>query len=501
MARRCNHDGAENSTKIDWNYCTNFTMSETFKLTLDRGARVPLAGQIHAALAAAIRDGRLAGGARLPSWRDLAAQLGVSRGTVRAAYERLIDEQLVIGLGAAGTRVAAQLSPQAKAAPELEAPPLPLLFQDFSRPPLVFQMGVPAEDAFPVKLWSRLAAAKAREAAALPVTYPDPRGEPVLRREIAAYLAIARGIQCAPAQVFITGGYAGALGLVLQALRLAGRRAWMEEPGFPLTRIALASGGVTPLPVPVDGEGLDVAAGLARAPDAALAVVTPGQQAPLGVALSLRRRLALLDWTAESGAWVLEDDYLSELQLSGRSPPALASLDRAGRVLHAGTFSKTISPALRLGFLVVPPDLVGRFGEVATSLALAGGLSQQLAVAAFLAEGHHLRHLRRMKRLYAQRRDLLLAHLAEATRGTAISASFSGGLAVRLALPGRAEDLRIANEALAFGLAPVPLSPWYAEGPRPRGLVLGITNLVERRLPADCARLVELAERFGGRGG
>ncbi|WP_044562234.1 PLP-dependent aminotransferase family protein [Azospirillum sp. B4] len=473
-------------------------MDTDLAIVLDRAAAVPLAAQIHGALRQAILAGQLAAGARLPSWRDLAAQLGVARGTVRVAYERLMDEQLVVGLGAAGTRVARWPVPgTATVPPPAETPPLPAFFHDFEAPPLAFQMGVPAQDAFPATLWSRILARGARAAALAPVGYPDPRGHAELRREITAYLAISRGIQCTPAQVLVTNGYAGAVNLAVRALGLEGKAAWMEEPGFPLTRMALMLAGMAPVPVPVDAQGLDVAAGAAVAPGAALAVVTPGQQAPLGMPLSLARRVALLDWARRSGAWVLEDDYLSELQLAGRAVPALAAVDHAAggeaRVLHAGTFSKTISPALRLGFLVVPATLAARFGDVAACLAPAPAAPVQRAVAAFLAEGHYLRHLRRMKRLYAARRALLL----QALDGL-LPVRATAGLSVVVSLPPGARDLDIANQALAFGMAPVPLSPWYAaQGADQAGLLLGVTNLNDRRLVADCRRLADLVARFG----
>ncbi|MEA1648936.1 PLP-dependent aminotransferase family protein [Nitrospirillum sp. BR 11164] len=477
-------------------------MDTDLSIVLDRAAATPLAAQIHGALRQAILGGRLAAGARLPSWRDLAAQLGVARGTVRVAYERLMDEQLVVGMGAAGTRVARWPVPDlAPVPPPAETLPMAAFFHDFEGTPLTFQMGVPAQDAFPYTQWSRVLARAARTAAQAPVGYPDPRGHPELRHAMAAYLAIARGIQCAPAQVLVTNGYAGALNLAVRALGLEGRAAWMEEPGFPLTRTALSLAGMRPVPVPVDAEGLDVAAGVVAAGDAALAVVTPGQQAPLGMTLSLARRVALLDWARHTGAWVLEDDYLSELQLAGRAAPALAAVDHAAggaaggnaRVLHAGTFSKTISPALRLGFLVVPASLAGHFGDVAACLSPAPAAPVQRAVAAFLAEGHYLRHLRRMKRLYAARRATLLRAL-----DGLLPVRATAGLSVVVSLPPGTRDTAIANQALAFGMAPVPLSPWYvAEGNHQAGLLLGVTNLNDRTLAADCGRLADLVARFG----
>jgi GntR family transcriptional regulator/MocR family aminotransferase len=461
-------------------------------IQLDRARRTPLAAQIYSAIREGIENGRLASGARLPSWQDLAAQLGVSRGTVRVAYERLIAEQFAIGLGPAGTRVAER--PIRSSIPNWppETPPLPDLFREFGSAPLAFQMGVPAQDAFPFKLWSRILTRQSRRAAAAPVTYPDPRGDPELRMEIAAYLGLARGIRCSPSEVIVTGGFAGALGLAIRGLQLEKKTAWIEDPAFPLTRTALGLAGMAVTAVPVDAEGLDVAAGIQAAADAALAVVTPGQQAPLGMTMSLPRRLALLAWSRRSGGWIIEDDYLSELQLEGRAAPALASLDHGGRVLHIGSFSKTISPALRLGFLVVPPELGPRFGELAACLAPAPAAAMQRAVAELLREGQYLRHLRRMKRLYAARRESLLRCLEETTSDS-IKVQATAGLAVAILLPKSASDMDIALRALQLGLAPAPLSPWYSEIRRQQGLLLCVTNLNERRLPVDCRRLLELA--------
>jgi GntR family transcriptional regulator / MocR family aminotransferase len=461
-------------------------------IQLDRAKRTPLAAQIYWAIREGIENGRLTSGARLPSWRDLAAQLGVSRGTVRVAYARLIAEQFAIGLGPAGTRVAERPSRSSVPDRSPEAPPLPDLFHEFGSAPLAFQMGVPSQDAFPFKLWSRILARETRRAAAAPVTYPDPRGDPELRKEIAAYLGLARGIRCSPSQVLVTGGFSGALGLAIQGLQLGRTGAWIEDPGFPLSRTALDLAGMAVTAVPVDAEGLDVAAGIRTAAGATLAVVTPGQQAPLGMTMSLPRRLALLAWARRNEAWIIEDDYLSELQLKGRAAPALASLDHGGRVLHIGSFSKTISPALRLGFMVVPPELCCRFGEFAACLAPAPAAAVQRAVAEFLREGCYLRHLRRMKRLYAARRETLLGCLGEMVSDS-MKVQATAGLAVVILLPEFVSDVDITLRALQFGLAPAPLSPWYVQSPRPQGLLLGVTNLNERRLPADCRRLLELA--------
>ena len=464
----------------------------TLPIDLDRAAGTPLATQIYRAVRDAIETGRLDPGAKLPSWRDMAAQLGVSRGTVRVAYQRLIDEQFAAGAGAAGTRVAERPQPSSAPLWSPDAPPLPELFHTYGTAPLPFQMGVPSQDAFPFKLWSRVLARAARRTAAAPVSYPDPRGDPQLRKEIAAYLGIARGLRCSPAQVFIAAGYAGALGLAVRALQVEGSRALIEDPSFPITRKALDLAGITVTAVPVDAEGLDVASAVRSAKDAALAIVTPGQHAPLGMTMSLTRRLALLAWARRSDAWIVEDDYLSELQLTGRAAPALASLDHGGRVVHIGSFSKTISPALRLGFVVAPIELTGRFGDVCACLAPAPALALQGAVAEFLREGHYIRHLRRMKRLYASRRQALLDGLAQ-VGAKSLKVEATAGLAVIVSITAALSDVEIAGRARSFGLAPSPLSQWCVQSPPSQGLLLGVTNLDTRRLAQHCRQLADVA--------
>src|SRR5690348_16679581 len=256
-------------------------------IQLDRVRAAPLATQIYSAIREGIENGRLAPGARLPSWQDLAAQLGVSRGTVRVAYARLIAEQFAIGLGPAGTHVAERPSRSSMPDWSPEAEPLPNLFYEFGNAPLAFQMGVPSQDAFPFKLWSRILTRETRRAATAPVAYPDPRGDPELRKEVAAYLGLARGIRCSPSQVLVTSGFSGALGLAIRGLQLGRTGAWIEDPGFPLTRAALGLAGMRVTAIPVDAEGLDVATGVQTATGVTLAVVTPGQQAPLGMTMSL----------------------------------------------------------------------------------------------------------------------------------------------------------------------------------------------------------------------
>src|SRR5262245_32873064 len=467
-------------------------MTQPFQLKLDRSAKTPLAEQIRKGIGRAIESGVLAPGARLPSWQDLAAQLGVARGTVRTAYEKLSAAQLIVASRATGTHVAER----PRAVTRSEQPPDPgsflEMYQEMTQGPAIFQMGVPATETFPATLLARIRSHAVRAEAGAPLIYPDARGELELRREIAGHLAIARGIECSPAQVIVTAGYSGGLGLALRVLGLEGQKAWTEDPGFPFTRRGLELATLSLAPIPVDAGGIDVDQGLRHVPDAKLVVVTPGQQAPLGVTLSLERRLRLLDWAAQESAWVIEDDYLSELQLKGRAAPALASLDRDGRVIHIGSFSKTISPTLRLGFLIAPISLVSRFAEVAACLAPPPGPSVQLAAAEFIREGHYLRHLRRIKRAYSAQRDALLESLQPRVEAATITPA---GLAVLLRLPDGAPDTSIVREALALRMAPAPLSIWYAQaGSRRSGLLLGIATIPNKNLARCCDRLCRIID-------
>lgn len=468
-------------------------MPKLLPLELDRAAKLPLGEQIRQGIANAIESGVLAPGARLPSWQDLAVQLGVARGTVKVAYEKLAAAQLIVASRATGTRIADR--PQA-ARPDRQPDPGSFMemYREMTAGPAIFQMGIAGQEAFPAKLMARIRARAVRDETSAAPLYPDPRGELELRREIATYLVLARGIDCSPGQIIVTGGFSAGLGLALRVLGLEGCKAWVEDPGFPFTKHGLALGRLSLVPVPVDADGIDVAYGMHHAPDAALAVVTPGQQAPLGVTMSLARRLALLDWADRADAWVIEDDYLSELQLKGRAAPALASLDRAGRVIHIGSFSKTISPALRLGFIVAPPSLVARFGEIAACLAPPPGPAAQNAIAAFMRDGHYLRHLRRAKRSYAAQRDALLKQLAPRAKSFNIT---TAGLAVSLELPRPISDVALIREILPFGLTPAPLSIWY-ESPdvAKSGLLLGIATSPIRHVARSCDRLLSVIDRF-----
>ena len=357
----------------------------------------------------------------------------------------------------------------------------------------IFQLGIPALGDLPEKLFARARSSNLLKTGSFSsLRYPDPRGEFELRREIAGYLAISRNLHRSPEQIFITSGYSAGLGLALRVLGLDGKKVWMEDPGFFVARKGLELARLSIVPVPVDAEGLNVTYGIENAADAALAVVTPGQQAPLGPTLSLKRRLQLLEWAASNDAWIIEDDYLCDLQLDGRPAPALASLGEGKRVIHIGSFSKTVSPALRLGFVVAPTELVAAFSEVTATLAPAPSPMIQLATARFMRDGHYIRRVRRLKRLYSAQRDALCKQLrlhdAEWVKA---------GLAVLLRLPDGVSDVQIVRAAKSVGMAPSPLSTWFANPSRAlSGLLLGVATAPESDLVTSCNRLFEIIDRY-----
>ncbi len=459
-------------------------------LTLQRGASRGLSEQLRQLIEQAIGEGRLQPGARLPSCRDLAAQLGVARGTVRASYDMLVDGQFLQARGAAGTFVS-PLPPLKPVSADAERQLLEGA-EEYEAPPLTFQMGIPASDAFPAKVWLRILQRQTRLQVSRPASYPDPRGSLALRQALVAYLAVARGLRCQADQIIITSGYAGAMGLIGLAMNFQGKTAWLEDPAFWVARRAVEALRVTPVAVPVDSEGLQVEAGIARAPDAAFALVTPGQQAPLGMTMSLARRHALLNWASRAQRWIIEDDYLGELQPGNRAAPSLAALDSQGRVLHIGTFSKTLTPQLRLGFMVVPPALTARFGEVCALLSPASSGLLHNAVAEFLRDGHFMRHLRRMKRVYHERLELMIAalhpHFPDLQRA---------GLAVIVRLPAGSPDQVISQQAVEWGMAPSPLSIWYQQADqRCAGLLLGAAHLPREGYACSAERLKALVDAY-----
>lgn len=489
-----------------------------FRFTIDASASAPIYRQIYERIRVAILAGHLPPGARLPSWVGLAGELGVARGTIKAAYDWLAGEGYIITQAQGGTTVNPELaralgqevrkSPSeqprhgagrsvAGATKKETVPPQQRMSDEASSfllgvRPVPLQAGVPALDAFPRALWSRLMARAAREMKAQDMVYLHPAGHAPLREMIARYLMVARGIAATPEQLFITAGFTGALDVIARALMRPGDAAWLEDPGYPRAREALRLAGARIVPVPVDGQGIMVARGPKLGSGARFAVVTPSHQSPLGMPLSLPRRIALLDWAVNAGSWIIEDDYYGEFRFGGPPVPALKSLDRWDRVIYVGTFSKALMPGLRLGYAVVPPTLLSRFEKIVAFLVPSQSFVAQAALAEFIARGHFGRHIRKMRRLYAERRTALAAAL-DRTFGDRIALSLEkSGMHLIAHLPRGTNDREIAARAAAAGLGPTALSPWLIEADRAPGLILGFANI-----PAsEATRHVKRLERI-----
>lgn len=434
--------------------------------------------QLYSTFRSAILDGGFAPGTRLPSTRALADDLGVSRTTVLQAFERLVSEGYATARSGAGTRVATSLNTTAHRrsairvegrgarAPERDprlSRAAQAMIDEFKspRPPhrmVPFALGYPAIDEFPVALWARLIGRLWRTRASEMLCFTDIRGYPPLREAIAHYVMTARGVRCTAEQVVVVNGAQHGIDLMTRVLLDPGDAAWVEEPGYRPVRAALRASGAQIVRVPVDEHGLDVREGERRAPHARLAFVTPSYQAPLGVTLSLERRLALLDWAARADAWVLEDDYNGEYRYDTDPIPAVHALDRAGRVIYIGTFSKTVAPGLRVGYLVLPPSLL----EAVTRARLASDLHtpvpEQAVLAEFLAGGHFARHIRRTRDLYRQRQENLLELAPEMTGGLLDVRPAPAGMRLLGLLP-RGVDARAVSWAAAErGVIVTPLS-------------------------------------------
>lgn len=465
--------------------------------------RTPLRLQVYRQLRAAIENGSLAPGARLPPSREHARALGVSRNTVVWALERLQAEGYVQARVGAGSYVAPDLA-ALRQPPRARITPGAALSQRGQRiagtarrwsPPLAmalpFRVGAPEVARFPFALWDRLARQIGHAERQRLAQYLDPAGHAPLREAVAQWLWVSRGVRCVAAQVLICGGSQQALDLVARLLLDPGDAVLVEDPGYPGIRAALEGHGAVVRPVAVDAEGLDIEAGAARWPGARLLVVTPTHQFPTGVRMSLKRRLAVLDWSRRTAGWVVEDDYDGEFQYGPHRLTALTSLPSAERVLYVGTFSKSLHPGLRLGFIVLPQALLPAFAAGRALVDRHAPGEAQAVLARFIEDGHLLRHLNRMRELYPQRQRALIAALAEASDGRLQLAPASQGLHLLLEVAGLRHDQPLAERALAAGVVLAPLSR-YAVASRRRGWVFGYAGHDEAALQAAARRLAPL---------
>lgn len=498
-------------------------------LALDRASGTSLQDQIVAFFRDAVLRGALKPGARLPSSRQLAAELGVARITAVEAFDRLTAEGYFVtrrgvGLFVADTVTDAYLSGlptrpsrARKTAPALDTPASPrsthapaahdsrtrgsadtALSRALETPAtdaLPLATGVPALEEFPWRDWARISARVFRDRPAAALAYGDPQGLPELRSAIADYLGAARGIVCDPDQIVVVSGSQQGIDLTARVVASPGDAAWFEEPGYGAARAALSAARLKVALVPADRDGIDVARGIADAPTARLAMVTPSYHYPLGGTLSLPRRRALLAWAHATGAWILEDDYYGEYRFAGRPQLPLYALDRHARVLYLGTFSKMLAPGLRIGYVVAPRPLVQRLTELKMATDRYTPGLMQLVLARFISEGRLAAHVRRMRTLYRERRAALLDALATHARDVLdVGEPPDAGLHVAVRLTVDVDDVAVSRELRKQGISAAPLSAYYAGATKARGFVLGFANTdgadaatAVRRL-ARCAR-------------
>ena len=476
-----------------------------------RGAAGPLYRRIYHALKSGIRAGRFGPAARLPSTRALAADLGVSRNTVMLAYEQLLAEGYIASRDRSSTCV---IGASARTAPPSSVPaegPTRIsayarrLTKDARMPPsgsyasrpgirYDFRYGRPAVDEFPREIWRRLLAARARRISRDALGYASPAGHAPLREALAEYLGRARGLSCDAAQIVVVNGSQQAIDLAARVLLDPGDGAVVEEPHYPGASVAFEAAGARLIRIAADADGLDTAKLPPGSGSARLAYVTPCHQFPTGVIMPLERRVALLDWASRTGAWVVEDDYISEFRYEGRPLEALQALDRNGRVIYVGTFSKTLFPALRLAYVVLPRALVRPFLAAKWVADRFSATLAQAALADFIASGQFERYLRRAGARNAKRRRALITSLQQHFGGRIEIAGENTGVHLLVWL----NDVRMSGldaiiaRAAGAGVGLYSIGPYYAHTPRRAGFLFGYASLTEAEIRAGIRRLAEV---------
>jgi GntR family transcriptional regulator / MocR family aminotransferase len=490
-------------------------------VTLNPESSVPLYRQLYDEIRRAILTGRLSVGTRLPSTRQLADQLAVSRNTVVNAFEQLLAEGYIESRTGDGTYVARTLPDDLLGAGEnrRQSSPVtvqgrrlskrgesilsnhwvkPLPFGESS--PLPFRSGTPTMETFPFDIWHRLEARHWRYPDYGLLTYGESAGYMPLRRAVADYLRGARAVQCTPEQILIVSGAQQAFDLAGRVLLDPGDTMWIENPCYSSARQAFMNTGARMVSVPVDEEGLNVAAGIARSQHlspARMVYVTPSHQHPLGVTMTLTRRLTLLEWANSVGAWILEDDYDSEYRYASRPLAALQGLDQQHRVIYVGTFSKVLFPSLRLGYMVVPPDLIEAFTAARTLTDRHSPLRDQAVLADFIAEGHFARHIRRTRIVYAERQQTLVRVTREIAGDLIEMRQADTGMHIIGWLPPGVEDRAVSRAAAQCGVEAVPISAYWSDpDPLPRGgLILGYAALDESAMRRGMRVLADVMRR------
>ena len=357
-------------------------------------------------------------------------------------------------------------------------------------PPRPFELGHADIDARLVAVWKRLASRALSGRSRLSWQYGDPQGEPVLRQAIAEYLAAARGVRCRPEQIVVTSGTQQGLSLAARVLLDPGDAAWVEDPCYRASEARI-------VPVAVDEQGLDIGAAPQGEPPPRLVYTTPSRQYPLGMAMPLARRMALLAWAEAAGAWIIEDDYESEFQKPAQMLPSLQGLDRAGRVIYLGTFSKLLFPALRLGYAVLPEDLVAPFTAARHLADRQSSSLLQALMTEFILGGHFARHLKLMRQVYAQRQEFLIEQAARHLGGMLEIRPQGCGMYLTASLPSDRPDTAVAKALAAAGVGTVPLSALTLATPRPPALVLGYAGHPEAAIARAVERMAAVLDRSG----
>lgn len=475
-------------------------------VTLDPRGTLPLYRQLYAQCRDLILSGQLRPNAQLPSSRDLARSLHVSRNTVQNALEQLVAEGYLRGQVGAGTFVSElpqELLKHRQFTPPASEPELSWEAQRalgyFALPAQAeirpFWTGVPALDQFPTALWARLAAREFRELTPTELHYSDPAGHVRLRTLVAQYLRESRAVRCEPEQIMIVSGSQQALYLIARVLLNRGDAVLMEEPGYPGARHALTAGGAQLVPAPVDGNGL-VISNQPRGPKAVY--VTPSHEAPLGVTMSLERRLQLLDWSARSGAWIIEDDFDSEYRYTSRPLASLQGLAHHDQVLYVGTFSKVLFPGLRIGYLVLPKSLVRGFLVNRQVLDFCPSISDQATLASFLEEGHFARHIRRMRRIHFERQNVMIAALQREFSDSLEITNTDSGLNLVVWFPEGIDDVEAQRLGWENGVFTFPMSSIFYISPKVRrGLFLGFAGFRPSQIRAGARKLKQALSRLG----
>jgi GntR family transcriptional regulator/MocR family aminotransferase len=486
-----------------------------FLMLDEKNSALPLYRQIYESVRRAILSGRLVSGTRLPASRVLAKQLSVSRLTVVNAFEQLLAEGYLEGRTGAGTFVASKIpedllqvsethkeNAAAHSAPEkvriskfaerLTAAQSPVSRLLNSRAALPFKNGLTAISEFPFDVWEKIAMRVYRGSRYKISGYGEAAGYRPLREAVAAHFAASRGVRCDVEQIFITNGAQQALDLVGRVLLDAGERVWIEDPCYAEALAVFRAVGAQITPVPVNAEGFDLEAAELRAAPAKLVYITPSHQYPTGVTMSLARRLSLLEWARRTGAWIIEDDYNSEFRYAGRPLASLQNLDETGRVIYVGTFSKTIFPALRLGCMIVPRNLIDVFRAARNLCDCHSPIFEQAILADFIAEGHFARHLRRMRTLYEKRQNFLVEEAEKNLRGLLSVAKAPSGMHLIGWLGEGFDDRAVAEKAFENGLHLAPLSAYCIENRLPAGLILGYTGFDEAQIRQGVAKLNEI---------